>query len=95
MKNTWTVGIAGLLVAGVAFGAAARPEAPVKRSNSMLARVPSVRDIANRQTNLSALAGPKGLVVAFTSTSCPVTKRQLSNIAQLEDQFRATGINFV
>ena len=95
MKNTWTVGIAGLLVAGVAFGAAARPEAPAKRSNSMLARVPSVRDIANRQTNLSTLAGPKGLVVAFTSTSCPVTKRQLSNIAQLEDQFRAKGINFV
>jgi len=95
MKNTWTVGIAGLLVAGVAFGAAARPEAPAKRSNSMLARVPNVRDIANRQTNLSALAGPKGLVVAFTSTSCPVTKRQLSNIAQLEDQFRAKGINFV
>ncbi|MFZ4783420.1 MAG: redoxin family protein, partial [Armatimonadaceae bacterium] len=95
MKNTWTVGIAGLLVAGVAFGAAARPEAPAKRSNSMLARVPSVRDIANRQTNLSALAGPKGLVVAFTSASCPVTKRQLSNIAQLEDQFRAKGINFV
>ena len=95
MKNTWTVGIAGLLVAGVAFGAAARPEAPAKRSNSMLARVPNVRDIANRQTNLSTLAGPKGLVVAFTSTSCPVTKRQLSNIAQLEDQFRAKGINFV
>ena len=95
MKNTWTVGIAGLLVAGVAFGAAARPEAPAKRSNSMLARVPNVRDIANRQANLSALAGPKGLVVAFTSTSCPVTKRQLSNIAQLEDQFRAKGINFV
>jgi len=95
MKNTWTVGIAGLLVAGVAFGAAARPEAPAKRSNSMLARVPNVRDIANRQTNLSALAGPKGLVVAFTSTSCPVTKRQLSNIAQLEDQFRAKGIKFV
>jgi len=95
MKHAWTFGLTGLIVAGVAFGAGARPENAAKRTNSLLARVPSVRDIANRQTSLSQLAGPKGLVVAYTSTSCPVTKRQLANIAQLEDQFRAKGINFV
>ena len=95
MKQAWTIGLTGLMVAGVAFSAGARPETAAKRSNSLLSRVPSVRDITNRPTSLSQLAGPKGLVVAFTSTSCPVTKRQLSNIAQLEDQFRAKGINFV
>ena len=95
MKYAWTIGLTGLMVAGVAFSAGARPEAAAKRTTSLLARIPSVRDISDRQTTLSKLAGPKGLVVAFTSTSCPVTKRQLANIAQLEDQFRAKGINFV
>jgi len=95
MKYAWMIGLTGLMVAGVAFSAGARPEAASKRSNNLLARIPSVRDISDRQTTLAKLAGPKGLVVAFTSTSCPVTKRQLSNIAQLEDQFRAKGINFV
>jgi len=95
MKYAWMIGLTGLMVAGVAFSAGARPDAASKRSNNLLARIPSVRDISDRQTTLAKLAGPKGLVVAFTSTSCPVTKRQLSNIAQLEDQFRAKGINFV
>lgn len=95
MKYAWTIGLTGLMVAGIAFSAGARPEAAAKRTTSLLARIPSVRDISDRQTTLSKLAGPKGLVVAFTSTSCPVTKRQLANIAQLEDQFRAKGINFV
>lgn len=96
MKHVWTAGLTGLIVAGVAFSAGARPENIVAtRTNSLLARVPNVRDIANRQIALNKLAGPKGLVVAYTSTSCPVTKRQLANIAQLEDQFRAKGINFV
>jgi mono/diheme cytochrome c family protein len=95
MKYAWLIGLTGLMVAGVAFSAGARPEAAAKRSNNLLARIPNVRDISDCQTTLTKLAGPKGLVVAFTSTSCPVTKRQLSNIAQLEDQFRAKGINFV
>ena len=95
MKRAWTLGLTGLLVAGVAFSAGARPEPVSKRNHSLLARIPNVKDITNRQTTLSQLAGPKGLVVAFTSTSCPVTKRQLANIALLEDQFRAKGINFV
>ena len=95
MKYAWLIGLTGLMVAGVAFSAGARPEAAAKRSSSLLARIPNVRDISDRQTTLAKLAGPKGLVVAFTSTSCPVTKRQLSNIAELEDQFRAKGINFV
>ncbi|MFM2223644.1 MAG: hypothetical protein RLZZ78_1901, partial [Armatimonadota bacterium] len=71
MKQAWTIGLTGLIVAGVAFSAGARPELSAKRSSSLLARVPNVRDIANRPTSLSRLAGPKGLVVAFTSTSCP------------------------
>jgi len=95
MKLAWTIGLTSLLMAGITFTAGARPEAPSKKAANLLASVPSVRDIQNRQTSLSQLAGPKGLVVAYTSTSCPVTKRQLANIAQIEDQFRAKGINFV
>ncbi|MFY8051698.1 MAG: redoxin family protein [Armatimonadaceae bacterium] len=96
MKLAWTLGLTGLLMAGITFTAGARPEAPSRKAAAgLLSRIPTVKDIKNRQTSLSQLAGPKGLVIAYTSTSCPVTKRQLANIAQLEDQFRTKGINFV
>ncbi len=96
MKLAWTLGLTGLLMVGITFTAGARPEAPSRKAAAgLLSRIPTVKDIKNRQTSLSQLAGPKGLVIAYTSTSCPVTKRQLANIAQLEDQFRAKGINFV
>lgn len=96
MKLAWTLGLTGLLMAGITFTAGARPETSSRKAAAgLLSRIPTVKDIKNRQTSLSQLAGPKGLVIAYTSTSCPVTKRQLANIAQLEDQFRTKGINFV
>jgi len=44
---------------------------------------------------LSALAAGKGLVIAYTSTTCPVSKRYAPSLARLEKDLAAQGISLL
>ena len=88
-KLAWVAVIAGTLLPTSA-DSKRNPVTP-----SVLGKLVSVTTIKEKQIDFNKAVGSKGLVVAFTSTSCPVTKRQLANLALLEDAYRAKGIPFI
>lgn len=52
-------------------------------------------DLAGRRQQLSDLAGHKAVVVAMTSTSCPLSKKYLPTLAELARTYAPRGVAFV
>lgn len=52
-------------------------------------------DVAGKAGKLSDFQGAKYLVVAFTSTSCPLSKKYVPTLARLEQQFSFRGVAFL
>ncbi len=59
--------------------------------------VPDVKftDIHGKTGKLSDFKSARALVIAFTSTSCPVTKKYAPSLARLEKEFAAKGVKFL
>jgi peroxiredoxin len=51
--------------------------------------------VSGKKLRLSRFKSAPVTVVAFTSTSCPVTKRYASTLATLEKEFSSRGVKFV
>jgi thiol-disulfide isomerase/thioredoxin/mono/diheme cytochrome c family protein len=51
--------------------------------------------IAGKKFRLSSLKPASAVVIAFTSTSCPVTKRYAPTLAALEKEYGARGVKFI
>lgn len=56
--------------------------------------IPDVKftDLAGKARKLSDFQESKGLVIAFTSTTCPVSKRYAPSLARLESELRGKGV---
>lgn len=54
----------------------------------------AAKDLAGKLFTLSQLAGPKGLVLAVFSSSCPVGKRFAPALGKLEAAYAARGLRF-
>ncbi len=52
-------------------------------------------DVKGKTGKLSDFKTSKGLVIALTTTSCPVSKRYVPTLAKLEKEFAAKGITFL
>lgn len=52
-------------------------------------------DVNGKTGKLSDFKASKGLVIATTTTSCPVSKRYTPTLAKLEKEFAAKGITFL
>ncbi len=52
-------------------------------------------DIHGHSGKLSDFKSNTALVIAFTSTSCPVTKKYAPSLARLETEFTAKGVKFL
>ncbi len=52
----------------------------------------SFTNLSGRTGKLSDFAKHKGLVIALTSSSCPVSKRQFPQLAKLEGQLKEKGV---
>lgn len=52
-------------------------------------------DLAGRSGRLSDYKSSRALVIAFTSTSCPVTKKYAPALARLEKEYAARGVAFL
>ncbi len=48
--------------------------------------------VDGQRRRLAELAAPKGVVIAFTSTTCPVSKRYAPSLARLEKELAAQGL---
>lgn len=55
----------------------------------------TLTDIDGKTVRLSDYRARQGLVVAVTSTSCPLSQRYLASLAKLEKAFQAKGIAFL
>jgi mono/diheme cytochrome c family protein len=53
------------------------------------------KPVRGKKLKLSDLKSAKAVVIAITSTSCPVTKRYASTLAVLEKEFAERGVKFV
>jgi thiol-disulfide isomerase/thioredoxin len=60
-------------------------------------QVPDIafKDITGKAGKLSDFKDKKAVVVAFTSTSCPISKKYAPALARLEKSYREKGIAFV
>ena len=60
-------------------------------------RVPSLdlKSLSGPRFQSDALGGAKATVIAFTSTSCPVTRKYGPTLAALEKEYAAKGVRFV
>lgn len=73
-------------------------EAPVVRHaptvgvGSMIAN-PTAKDVAGKDVSISTKMGEKGLAIALTSTTCPVSKKYGTTWSKLEGEFAKKGIN--
>ncbi|HEY1171569.1 MAG TPA: redoxin family protein [Verrucomicrobiae bacterium] len=52
-------------------------------------------DVNGKAGKLSDLKSGKALVIAFTTTSCPVGKRYSATLAKLEKEYAAKGVTFL
>lgn len=52
-------------------------------------------DLAGISHKISEVEGAKGLVIAFTSATCPVSKRYAPSLARLEKDLQAKGIGML
>jgi thiol-disulfide isomerase/thioredoxin/mono/diheme cytochrome c family protein len=55
----------------------------------------SFTDIKGKSGRLSSFKSAPALVIAFTSTSCPLTKKYAPTLARLEKEFGAKGVRFL
>ncbi len=55
----------------------------------------SFTPVNGKSFRLSQLKPKKAIVIAFTSTSCPVANRYVSTLAAIEKQFDSQNVNFV
>ena len=55
----------------------------------------SFTDIHGQSGKLSDFKSSKALVIACTSTSCPLTKKYAPSLARLESEFAAKGVEFL
>ena len=53
------------------------------------------RNIRGESSRLIELSGTNGTVIAFTSTSCPVTKRYVATLRELEQDYGEKGFPFI
>jgi hypothetical protein len=53
------------------------------------------QDVAGKSYQLSDFANRKALVIAVTSTSCPLSKKYLPTIVRLAARYRAEGVAFL
>src|SRR5687768_2753638 len=51
--------------------------------------------VTGKKFRLSGLKPAPAIVIAFTSTSCPVTKRYAPTLAALEKEYAARGVKFI
>ena len=90
----------GKLAAKAATPAESPKEGPRRLSKAdggIGARVPdfAFKDLAGKESLLSAVQEKRPVVVAMVSTSCPVSKRYLPTLAKLEAEYRAKGVTFL
>ena len=52
-------------------------------------------DLADKQHRLSEFSGKRAVVIAMTSTSCPISKKYLPTLAELANSFAANGVQFI
>ena len=52
-------------------------------------------DLAGKAGRFSDYASAKALVIAFTSTSCPITKKYAPSLARIEKEFAPRGVAFL
>ena len=55
----------------------------------------SFTDLEGRARRLSDIAGREGVVIALTSPSCPIAKRYLPSLAELDREYSAKGIGLL
>jgi hypothetical protein len=68
---------------------------PNDRNISRLVPNVEFQDVAGKRHQLGELAKPKGLLVAATSTSCPLSRKYLPTLIQLAKQYSADGFGVV
>lgn len=86
-------------------GAAADPGEPLRQGPKVLRAsdrgvgrlIPDARfkDLKGRSGKLSDFKSAPALVIAFTTTSCPLTKKYAPTLARLEKEFGARGVKFL
>ncbi len=107
-KHFFPPALAGLVLSILTVGAATtKPDVatPVKEAPRIFAPhelgigrlVPDLRiqPTAGKSFRLSTLNSAKATVIAFVSTSCPVSKRFAPTLAQLERDYAMRGVKFV
>jgi len=99
--------LVGLALGGLAFPMLAADKADSPRQGPKLVAPQhagvgrmapgfAATDIAGKPVSLADLAaGHKAVVVALTSTSCPVSKKYVPTFAKLEGQYGSQGVAFV
>src|SRR5690348_3830341 len=104
MPGTGSVCAALLLIIGRdALGAAAEPrlaEGPMAVASHELGigrLIPDLerRPVSGKALRLSQLKPKSPIVIAFTSTSCPVANRYAPTLAALEKQWGSNGTTFI
>src|SRR5439155_1231360 len=68
---------------------------PSEHGVGRLATDVSVTDLAGKTTKLSDLKNSKAIVVALTSTSCPLSRKYFPSLAALEKSYRDKGVAFI
>jgi thiol-disulfide isomerase/thioredoxin len=86
-----------LLLAGSAFAATARTSGPVPEHAGHLGvgrLIPDQAfvDLTGKTRRLGELSAQQGLVIAMSSSTCPISKRILPSLAALEKDLAAQGI---
>ena len=86
---------------GMNFGEPAEPVKPVAQGPKILKagdvgvgrQVPDIAftDLSGKARKLSEASGEKGLIIAFTSATCPVSKRYAPSLIRLEKDLQAKG----
>ena len=71
---------------------------PIATSDSNVGRlIPDLEftPVSGKKFRLSTYKSAPAVVIAFTSTSCPVTKRYAPTLATIEKQYSARGVKFI
>ena len=68
---------------------------PKERSIGRLVPNVSFRDVAGTNYQLSDFASRKGMIIAVTSTSCPLSKKYFPTLVRLARQYQQQGFAFI
>jgi thiol-disulfide isomerase/thioredoxin len=72
-----------------------RPLPPAENGVGRLVPNLAYKDLAGKKQTLGGSRAARATVVAFTSSSCPVSKKFAPALARLEAQYRAKGVEFI